>query len=104
MGRGKFGFPMPTAKNRFQILNLLPKKHELKKKHGLKPKNYPDFSYFIPISPLFQIFSPFFSLTICLILGFSPTLNPPIPHGSPLLFSIKNRISDPDRQKPISDS
>ena len=31
---------MPTAKNRFQILNLHPKKHifKLKKKHGLKGK------------------------------------------------------------------
>ena len=35
----KIGSPMPTAKNRFQILNLHPKKHVLKKKkkkHGLK--------------------------------------------------------------------
>ena len=32
----KIGFPMPTAKNRFQILNLHPKKHILKKNHGLK--------------------------------------------------------------------
>ena len=40
----KHGFPMPTAKNRFQILNLHPKKTCIKKKrkkHGLKPKNYP---------------------------------------------------------------
>ena len=28
----KIGFPMPTAKNRFQILNLHSKKHVLKKK------------------------------------------------------------------------
>ena len=28
----KIGFPMPTAKNRFQILNLHPKKHVFKKK------------------------------------------------------------------------
>ena len=35
----KIGFPMPSAKNRFQILNLHPKKHVLKK-HGLKGKNY----------------------------------------------------------------
>ena len=27
----KIGFPMPTAKNRIQILNLHPKKHVLKK-------------------------------------------------------------------------
>ena len=32
---------MPTAKNRFQILNLHPKKHVLKKKHGLKRKKLP---------------------------------------------------------------
>ena len=31
----KNGFPMPTAKNRFQIPNLLPKKHVLKKKTWL---------------------------------------------------------------------
>ena len=37
----KNGFSMPTAKNRFQILNLHPKKHVFKKKkHGLKGKNY----------------------------------------------------------------
>ena len=36
----KIGFQMPTAKNLFQILNLHPKKHVLKKKHGLKGKNY----------------------------------------------------------------
>ena len=36
----KNGFPVPTAKNRSQILNLHPKKHIFKKKHGLKPKNY----------------------------------------------------------------
>ena len=36
----KIGFPMPTAKNRFQILNLHPKKHMFKKKHGFKGKNY----------------------------------------------------------------
>ena len=37
----KIGFPMPTAKNRFQILNLRPKKHIYIyiKKHGLKGKN-----------------------------------------------------------------
>ena len=35
----KNGFPMPTAKNRFQILNLHPKKH-IFKKNGLKGKNY----------------------------------------------------------------
>ena len=27
----KIGFPMPTDKNRFQILNLHPKKHVFKK-------------------------------------------------------------------------
>ena len=37
----KNGFPMPTAKNQFQILNLHPKKHVFKtkietKKHDLK--------------------------------------------------------------------
>ena len=36
---------MPTAKNRFQILNLHPKKiylkNKTKKKHGLKEKNLP---------------------------------------------------------------
>ena len=37
----KNGFPMPTAKNRFQILNLHPKKHIFEKENGLKPKNYP---------------------------------------------------------------
>ena len=39
----KIGFLMLTAKNRFQILNLHPKKHikkNKKKKHGLKGKNY----------------------------------------------------------------
>ena len=35
----KIGFLMPTAKNRFQILNLHPKKI-LRKNHGLKGKNY----------------------------------------------------------------
>ena len=41
----KNGFPMPTAKNRFQILNLHPKNHvfKKKKKHGLKGKKYPNF-------------------------------------------------------------
>ena len=39
----KIGFPMPTAKNRFQIPNLHPKKHVLKK-NGLKGKN-DHFSY-----------------------------------------------------------
>ena len=37
-------FPIPTAKNRFQILNLHPKKHVFKKnkkKHGLKGKILP---------------------------------------------------------------
>ena len=37
----KNGFPKPIAKNRYRILNLLPKKHvfkktKQKKKHGLK--------------------------------------------------------------------
>ena len=36
----KIGFPMPTAKNRFQILNLHPKKYLLKKNMVLKEKNY----------------------------------------------------------------
>ena len=41
----KNGFLMPTAKNRFQILNLHPKKtyileNKTKKQHGLKGKNY----------------------------------------------------------------
>ena len=36
----KIGFPMPTAKTRFQILNLHPKKHVFKKKHGLEGKKY----------------------------------------------------------------
>ena len=36
----KIGFPMPTAKNRFQIPNLRPKKHGFKKKNMvLKEKN-----------------------------------------------------------------
>ena len=36
----KSGFPMSTAKNRFQIFNLHPKKTYIKnKKHGLKLKN-----------------------------------------------------------------
>ena len=40
----KIGLPMPTAKNRFPILNLHPKKHIFKKKHGLKgKKKYPTF-------------------------------------------------------------
>ena len=34
----KIGFLMPTAKNRFQILNLHPKKHALKKNMILKEK------------------------------------------------------------------
>ena len=34
----KNGFPMPTAKNRFQILNLHPKKHVFKKNIVLKGK------------------------------------------------------------------
>ena len=34
----KNGFPMPTAKNRFQILNLRPKKHIFKKNMVLKEK------------------------------------------------------------------
>ena len=37
----KFGYPMPTAKNRFKILNLAtPQKNIYIKKHGLKRKNY----------------------------------------------------------------
>ena len=39
-------FPMPTAKNQFQILNLHPKEHiAIKKKKNmvLKKKNYPKF-------------------------------------------------------------
>ena len=40
----KNGFPMPTAKNRFQILNLHPKKKTYLKKHGLKRKNYRIYS------------------------------------------------------------
>ena len=36
----KIGFPMPTAKNRSQILSLHRKKHILRKKHGLKGNNY----------------------------------------------------------------
>ena len=40
----KIGFPMPTAKNRFQILNLAtPQKTYILKKHGLKGKNYQNF-------------------------------------------------------------
>ena len=38
----KNGFPMPTAKNRFQILNYTPKNMYLKK-HGLKEKKLPQF-------------------------------------------------------------
>ena len=34
----KISFPMPTAKNRFQILNLHPKKHVFKKNMVLKEK------------------------------------------------------------------
>ena len=34
----KKGFPMPTAKNRFQILNLHPKKQVFKKNMVLKEK------------------------------------------------------------------
>ena len=34
----KNGFPMPTAKNRFQILNLHPKKHAFKKNMVKKTK------------------------------------------------------------------
>ena len=34
------GFPVPTTKKRFRILNQHSKKTYLKKKHGLKPKNY----------------------------------------------------------------
>ena len=48
----KIGFPMPTAKNQFQILNLHPKnmylkKPERKKKHGLKGKNYHIYIYIV---------------------------------------------------------
>ena len=42
----KIGFPMPTAKNRFQILqisDLTPQKTYIKKKHGVKGKNYLGF-------------------------------------------------------------
>ena len=50
----KIGFPMPTAKNRFQILNLHPKNIYLnKKKHGLKGKNYPAFPVSLPLFLLF---------------------------------------------------
>ena len=34
----KIGFPMPTAKNLFQIPNLQPKKHVFKKNMVLKEK------------------------------------------------------------------
>ena len=34
----KIGFPMPTTKNRFQILNLHPKKHVLKKTWSYRKK------------------------------------------------------------------
>ena len=37
----KNGFPMPTAKNRFQILNLHPKKHIFEKKMVLNQKITP---------------------------------------------------------------
>ena len=39
----KIGFPVPTAKNRFQILNLHPKKHVLKKNVVFKVKKIPPF-------------------------------------------------------------
>ena len=35
----KIGFPIPTAKNLFQILNLHPKRHVFKKNMVLKEKN-----------------------------------------------------------------
>ena len=85
MGRGntqkigkKIDFPMPTAKNRFQILNLHLKKHIFKKNMVLNQKITPIFPIFFRFRRFFQIFSPIF-LTICLILGFS---NPP-PHKTP---------------------
>ena len=74
-------------------------------------KNNPIFSNFFPISPLFQNFSPIF---------FDDLLNigllPPPPKTSdsqkicknlktPITQKIgKNRVSDVDRQKQISDS
>ena len=36
----KNDFPMPTAKNRFQIFNLHPKKHLFKKNMVLNQKKY----------------------------------------------------------------
>ena len=78
-------------------------------------KIYPFFFYLFPDFAAFSDFSPifFFFLTICLILGFSPLpLKPPITHGSPIVVFYKkirkklekNRISDADPQKRISDS
>ena len=84
---------MPTAKNLFQILNLHPKKHMLKKKREnmvLNQKITPIFPNFFRFRRFFRFFQRFF-LTICLILGFSPPppLKPPIPHGSPVVVFYK---------------
>ena len=50
----KIGFPMPTAKNRFQILNLHHKKHILKK-HSLKTNIYAINQYPIYLSIFYTI-------------------------------------------------
>ena len=87
MGRGntqKISFPMPTAKIRFQILNLHPKKHVFKKT-GLKPKNYTDFSDFAASS---GFFTDFFDDLINIGL-LPPPLKPAIPHGSSIVVFYK---------------
>ena len=52
----KIGFQMPTAKNRFQILNLHPKKHVFKKKMVLSEKKYLSL-YRSPTMGLFNLVS-----------------------------------------------
>ena len=65
-----------------------------------------DFPFFLPNS---AIFVSIFTFLRPISQSWSPTPPPPPPtkknpHGSPLSFSIKNRFSDVDSQKPISDS
>ena len=72
-------------------------------------KKKSDFSDFFPISPLFQIFSAiFFDDLLNIGLLPPPPLKPSTPHGSPIVVFYKkygkNRISDADPQKRISDS
>ena len=58
-------------------------------------KKISDFSYFFPISPLFQIFFSQIFFDNLFNIGFlplpGPPYNSPIPHGSPIVISIKNK-------------